>query len=115
MGKHRTPELLDLAHIFYNDAMKSTDSTKGKDQGRFGHTKGAMGFDEESGFWLMSSVPRFPASVADGYKYPSSQLTHGQLMMCVTFNANVFDTIGEQLLYTNPRVHDYHIPEGRPK
>ena len=34
---------------------------------------GALAFDRTSGFWIVSSVPRFPTPVKDGYKYKDEQ------------------------------------------
>lgn len=78
--------------------------------GSYGHTKGAVAFDMQSGFWLIHSVPRFPAKASTGYQYPSTGLRYGQSMMCVTFDSKLFDPIGRQLVFNHPHIHDNHLP-----
>ena len=76
-----------------------------------GHTKGALAFDEESGFWLISSVPKYPNGAGVGYEYPQTGYIYGQLMICITFKSTSFNDIGLQLLYNNPHVYDSNLPE----
>ena len=45
---------------------------------------GALAFDHTSGFWIVSSVPRFPTPVKDGYKYKDEQTKYGQTILCVS-------------------------------
>ena len=59
-----------LAHIFYNDQWPNGSWTE-----NFGHSKGALVWDESSGlgFWVQHSVPDFPNYVDDGYEYGEGQ------------------------------------------
>ena len=83
----------------------------GKEFFTHGHTKGALAFDGETGFWLVHSVPRYPPAAADGYAYPDSGHRYGQMYLCITLNASVVNDIGLQLRYNNPHVHDYSLPD----
>ncbi|CAJ0954081.1 unnamed protein product, partial [Mesorhabditis belari] len=50
---------------------------------QFGHTKGTLFFDGQTGVWLVHSVPKFPPP--DHYQYPDSGTDYGQTMLCMTF------------------------------
>jgi len=95
-----------LAHVFYND-----QEPEGMSHGSNGHTKGAVAFDLKSGFWLIHSVPRFPANARDGYMYPETGLRYGQSMMCITFDYDQFEKIGNQLIFNHPHIHDSFLPK----
>merc|ERR1711962_559501 len=95
-----------LAHVFYNDMpahAKIYNFT-------FGHTKGQLAFDKQSGFWIIQSVPRFPTPVSEGYGYPRTGFKFGQMMLCVTFKAKMFKEIGLQLKYIHPHISDSNLP-----
>jgi len=96
-----------LAHVFYNDAPPNETGYNFT----FGHTKGQLAFDQQSGFWIIQSVPRFPTRVAKGYGYPGTGFKYGQMMMCVSYTASMFKEIGHQLKYTHPQIYDSNLPE----
>ncbi|XP_047134045.1 plancitoxin-1 isoform X1 [Hydra vulgaris] len=96
----------DIAHIFYNDENPNGEPFY-KD---CGHTKGAVAFDQETGFWMITSVPKYPYAAAEGYSYPSTGCMYGQMFLCVTFNTSMFDTIGLQLRFNDPHIHDSNFP-----
>lgn len=75
-----------------------------------GHTKGVLGFDAMSGFWLVHSVPKFPPFAKDSYGYPESGERYGQSFLCVTFKMSAFNDIGLQLLYNDPNIYDNYLP-----
>lgn len=56
---------------------------------------GAVVFGETEGFWIISSVPRFPAKVSTGYNYSESQTKKGQIILCVTVPENMEDKISK--------------------
>eukprot|EP00112_Aurelia_sp_Birch-Aquarium-sp1_P020029 Seg507.5 transcript_id=Seg507.5/GoldUCD/mRNA.D3Y31 product=Plancitoxin-1 protein_id=Seg507.5/GoldUCD/D3Y31 len=94
-----------LAYMFYNDA-----NPEGKEFFDYGHSKGDVAFNENGGFWLVHSVPKYPNSTHDGYDYPHSGTYYGQMFFCVNFNTSEFDKIGMQLRYNGPHIHDSNLP-----
>ncbi|MGH0178279.1 UNVERIFIED_CONTAM: hypothetical protein FKN15_077063 [Acipenser sinensis] len=94
------------AYLMYNDDPPSLDYKKGH-----GHTKGALHFDKDQGFWLSHSVPRFPPFPERGYGWPPTGKQNGQTALCVTYKYSQFTEIAEQLLYYNPRVYNCSLPE----
>lgn len=46
------------------------------------------------GFWMISSVPRFPAERSMGYKFKEEQTYYGQMILCVTLPKSLKSTIG---------------------
>lgn len=58
-------------------------------------TPGAVAFNATKGFWIISSVPRFPANVSIGYNYGKSQTKKGQIILCVTVPGNMEDKISK--------------------
>lgn len=55
---------------------------------------GAIGFGTMFGFWMISSVPRFPAKRSMGYKFEEEQTHYGQMILCVTLQKSSKSTIG---------------------
>lgn len=97
-----------IAHIFYNDGVPKAP----KYDHAFGHTKGEVGFDKETGFWVIQSVPNFPSRVAEGYIYPRTGFKYGQMMMCISFKSSMFHAIGDQLKLAKPHIYDSNLPAG---
>ncbi|XP_036378441.1 deoxyribonuclease-2-beta [Megalops cyprinoides] len=93
------------AYVLYNDAPPKVDY-----QGHYGHTKGALLFDQFQGFWLIHSVPHFPPFPEMGYSWPHSGRQNGQTAMCVTYKYEQFTQIAQQLLHYNPRVYNCSLP-----
>ncbi len=69
-----------------------------------GHTKGVVVADEQSGFWLIHSVPRYP-DYSTTYSYPDSGRHYGQSFLCITVNSTEIDKIGTQLIYNEPDIY----------
>ena len=57
------------SYLFYNDQPPNKSVSL-----IYGHSKGVLAFGDEipTGFWLIHSVPHFPAMVQQGYQYPDS-------------------------------------------
>uniref|UniRef100_A0A914DUN5 Deoxyribonuclease II n=1 Tax=Acrobeloides nanus TaxID=290746 RepID=A0A914DUN5_9BILA len=72
---------------------------------------GALTFDDFQGFWLIHSVPKYPDSTQQLYTYPETGVKNGQSFICVTFPVTSLNEIGEQLLFMQPSVYDYNLPE----
>ncbi|XP_020504286.1 deoxyribonuclease-2-beta [Labrus bergylta] len=92
-------------YALYNDAPPLTDYIRG-----YGHTKGAMLFDNSQGFWLSHSVPHFPSFPEKGYVYPSSGKVYGQTALCVTYQYKQFLQIAQQMAYIFPRFYNCSVP-----
>jgi deoxyribonuclease-2 len=48
-----------------------------------------MAFDANGGFWLVHSVPRFPANTGSGVSYegyPAYAATYGQSFLCMSMS-----------------------------
>eukprot|EP00105_Crassostrea_gigas_P034478 XP_019918626.1 PREDICTED: plancitoxin-1-like [Crassostrea gigas] len=75
----QSPDIVTYA--MYNDQPPPT--VKAAD-GRHAHSKGVLAFDNTKGFWIVSSVPRFPSPVAKGFIFSDSQTKFGQSILCVT-------------------------------
>ncbi|CAF0802700.1 unnamed protein product [Didymodactylos carnosus] len=97
------------AYIYYNDQPPNRPFTVS-----YGHSKGVLAFDDQTGFWLIHTVPHFPQIYNDGYIYPDTGRMYGQTMFCITLNTttprNTIEEISEQFFYTHPLVYDYRLP-----
>lgn len=56
---------------------------------------GMYAFDDKEGFWLISSVPEFPAPKSRGYFYKQKQTKVGQALLCVSLNKKYHTVIGK--------------------
>lgn len=95
---------LNKAHILYND-----ETPKSHTSYNHGHTKGVVNFDEDGGYWLVHSLPKFPSNTS--YFYPPNGRMFGQTFLCMSLNYSQFNEIGKQLFYTYPQIYDSHFPE----
>lgn len=83
----------DLAYLLYNGnfntgVTKKDESPDNVEHENWGHTKGALAFDESSGFWLIHSVPRFP-DTSVSYVYPKEETEYGQSFLCMTYGIHL--------------------------
>jgi deoxyribonuclease-2 len=93
-----------IGYVLYNDQADTVTVKKG-------HTKGVVLFDSKSVVWIVHSIPHFPPKINSNHYYiNASQLIFGQSMLCVRSKFETLDTIGKQLLFNNPQVYDYRIP-----
>jgi deoxyribonuclease II len=73
----------------------------------YGHTKGVVGFDSRTGFWLIHSVPRYPPTP---YTYPDYAAKFGQSFLCVSYTLENINEIGAGLLLNKPAVFESNLP-----
>ncbi|XP_071820989.1 plancitoxin-1-like [Apostichopus japonicus] len=92
-----------IAYVMYNDHWPNGRKTSSR-----GHTKGVLAFDNQTGFWLIHSVPMFPSNKS--YSWPENAVVYGQSMICVTFKSSEMAEIGEQMRFTYPYIYDYKLP-----
>ncbi|XP_031844247.2 deoxyribonuclease II [Nomia melanderi] len=106
----------------YNDSPPDTPAVF-----KYGHTKGVVMVNSEQGFWLIHSVPNFPAVPEGGevtrpskrvnvtiqgkYNYPESGTFYGQSFLCISLGSDQFNVLGEQLMYNEITVYAKNIPE----
>lgn len=96
----------DTAWALFNDEWPS-----GKTTSTYAHMKGVMFFDENSGFYLLHSVPRFPNNLTQGYSgYPLNEITYGQSFLCASHATDEFDTLGLVLQRAGPWFYDVNLP-----
>ncbi|XP_028611302.1 deoxyribonuclease-2-alpha isoform X2 [Grammomys surdaster] len=81
-----------LAFLLYNDQPPKSSSARNSPS--HGHTKGVLLLDQEGGFWLVHSVPRFPLPASSGtYSWPPNAQTYGQTLLCVSVPFTEFTRI----------------------
>ena len=79
---------------------------------RDAHSKGTVGYDSTSGFWLVHSVPRYPPFYNEGqYSYPYSGREYGQSMLCMSLPLSEINTAGKQFQTTGPHFYNFSMPE----
>ena len=99
---------IDLLYAFYNDEHPDGNTSFTK-----GHTKGAVAFDKENGFWLVHSVPHYPPNTENNgkYSYPHTGQMYGQSFLCISLDTNSnANTIGRQMLYNHPYMYSTNVP-----
>lgn len=94
----------DISYVFYSD--QHPDGTWTRD---YGHSKGVIAYDSESGFFLQHSVPKFPNYVDQGYHYGSGQEKFGQHALCVSLELATLDQVAFVMKYSHPWVYDSHL------
>ncbi|KAL6733878.1 hypothetical protein Aduo_004483 [Ancylostoma duodenale] len=88
----------------YND-----DSPSGSVDSYRGHSKGVVLFDEETGFWIIHSVPNFPS--IGSYSYPATGMKFGQTFLCLTLSTQSLGDVGEHLRYVQATPFFSNLPE----
>lgn len=99
----------DLAFAVYNDQLPTS-----KDLNRTsnGHTKGLIMFDQQTGIWIVHSVPKFPELLHSGqYVFPENARENGQSILCVTFPTSQLETIANHLRLQYPNIYDSYAPD----
>ncbi|XP_036970234.1 deoxyribonuclease-2-alpha-like [Acanthopagrus latus] len=92
-----------FGYMLYND-----QPSTGNAPSSFGHSKGVVMLDRQTGVWLSHSAPKFPA---DGRTFwPDSANNNAQTFMCVTYSYDTFSEIGLQLKYIHAYSFDSDIP-----
>jgi deoxyribonuclease-2 len=91
--------------VMYND-----QTPDDKQHGSNGHTKGDMAFDANGGFWLVHSVPRFPAATGNSYGYPAYAKEYGQSFICMSYDLNNINLAAGGFLLNKPHLYDSNIP-----
>uniref|UniRef100_K1Q5K9 Deoxyribonuclease-2-beta n=1 Tax=Magallana gigas TaxID=29159 RepID=K1Q5K9_MAGGI len=53
-----------------------------------GISKGVYAFDKLTGFWLITSIPKFPPSKSKGYAFNMAAVQDGHMALCLTLNSD---------------------------
>ncbi|XP_051803468.1 deoxyribonuclease-2-alpha-like [Acanthochromis polyacanthus] len=75
----------------------------------FGHSKGVVMLDRQTGVWLSHSTPRFPTYCNRNF-WPNNGNVNAQTFLCVTFPYATFRDIGVQLKYIHIYSFDFDLP-----
>lgn len=111
-------------YVMYNDDPPSKPSVV-----NYGHTKGVVASDGQTGFWLVHSSPGFPiepvsefksektrgrrsVKVRNSYFYPYSATKFGQSFLCLTLGNRALNDVGNLLMYDKPKIYSVNIPVG---
>nr|XP_019936205.1 PREDICTED: deoxyribonuclease-2-alpha-like [Paralichthys olivaceus] len=76
----------------------------------FGHSKGVVMLDRQTGVWLSHSTPKFPTYRKKDF-WPQNGNANGQTFICVTYSYDAFKEIGLQLFYIHAYSYDSEIPQ----
>ncbi|KAH9490844.1 hypothetical protein Btru_033538 [Bulinus truncatus] len=85
-------------YIMYNDHMTSSQT--------YGHLKGVVAKFIQTGFFLLHSVPNYPPPRANTYSWPSNGYTNGQILLCISFKSNQYDSIVTHIKKSRPYIYD---------
>ena len=96
----------NVGYAFYNN-----ETPNGHKYGSDAHSKGVVGYDSESGFWFVHSVPEFPPKKKESYKYPNSGVIYGQSMLCMSLPLSEINTAGRQFQTVGPKLYDFYMPD----
>lgn len=91
-----------LSYAMWNDHPPGDKDAVG---GAHAHAKGVLGYDGNSGFWVLHSVPLFPMPVDGPTHSPYEQASnkYGQSFLCITFAASSLETINALMASSWPK------------
>uniref|UniRef100_UPI0037E8760D deoxyribonuclease-2-alpha-like isoform X2 n=1 Tax=Semicossyphus pulcher TaxID=241346 RepID=UPI0037E8760D len=75
----------------------------------YGHSKGVVMLDRQTGVWLSHSTPKFPTYRSKDF-WLNSATVNAQTFLCVTYAYDQFKEIGEQLKYIHGYSFDSNMP-----
>nr|XP_022326004.1 plancitoxin-1-like isoform X1 [Crassostrea virginica] len=94
-------------YAMYNDqcppkAVQMKEGPKARDYSSSAHMKGAYAFQGDYGFWLILSVPQFPAPRKYNYSYGQSEVAKAQTVLCVSLHRKDLPRLEKVLKFTKP-------------
>lgn len=70
------------------------------------HAKGVLALDENEGFWLIHSIPKFPPDFRKSYEFPQNGDVYGQTAICISLSTQKeSEAVVSQLLVMRPSVY----------
>jgi len=99
-----------LAYMLYND--EYPDSYPTPSNGTLmhgGHSKGVLASNQNTGFWLIHSVPKFPDLTAASFTWTASH-EFGQSFLCLSVQASDIENIAKNLQYSYVHTYTWNIP-----
>ncbi|XP_034438336.1 deoxyribonuclease-2-alpha-like isoform X1 [Hippoglossus hippoglossus] len=94
-----------FGYLLYND---QPPKPKKPAPASFGHSKGVVMLDRQTGVWLSHSTPQFPTYRSKDF-WPQSGNANAQTFICVTYSYATFKQIGLQLKYIHAYSYDSRI------
>lgn len=91
----------NVNYFFWND-----DTGDGSSQNK-AHSKGALVYDKDGGYFLSHSLPRFPAIVKDQISkdFPDNAGIFAQSWLCITITKDHAISVAQELNIINPQVY----------
>lgn len=99
-----------FGYLLYNDEPPD----QGAASSSYGHSKGVVMLDKQTGVWLSHSTPKFPTYRNRNF-WPNNGNTNAQTFLCVTYPYNSFTDIGVQLKYIHIYSFDSDLPNTFPE
>ncbi|XP_056269894.1 deoxyribonuclease-2-alpha-like [Pseudoliparis swirei] len=99
-----------FGYMLYNDQPPQLpNQTKPQSVSQsYGHSKGVVMLDKQTGVWLSHSTPGFPVYQNKDF-WPNSGNMNAQIFMCVTYSYKTFKEIALQLEYIHGYSYDSNI------
>ncbi|XP_070688733.1 deoxyribonuclease-2-alpha isoform X3 [Pempheris klunzingeri] len=94
-----------FGYVLYSDQPPNSKAVSPS----YGHSKGVVMLDRQTGVWLSHSTPRFPLYRTKNF-WPTNGNANAQTFMCVTYSYDEFKEIGLQLKYINAYSFDSYVP-----
>jgi len=88
--------------IMYNDQQPDGSQTS-----TYGHSKGYMGWDDKTAFWVQHSIPHFPNYANKGYKFQDGERKNGQHAFCMSMSKDNVDEVAAIMKFSRPWVYDW--------
>ncbi|XP_047442301.1 deoxyribonuclease-2-beta-like [Mugil cephalus] len=95
-----------FGYLLYNDQPPNSYAVSAS----FGHSKGIVMLDKQTGVWLSHSTPKFPTYQQKNF-WPNNGNDNAQIFMCVSYAYDQFREIALQLKYIHAYSYDYEIPK----
>lgn len=99
----------ELLYAVYNDDHPDKGNKSLSDSFR-AHMKGALAFDDLTGFWMSYSVPNFVDLSKRKYSFPDTGEKFGQTFICLTLSVTQLKEIGDHLYFSQPSVVKTKVP-----